>query len=143
MKSVLHGFLGTFTSRYSDHQGYWLLGQLHFDVAPWTVDLLARSSEGASLHEITCDLARRRFGEQVAKSGLPVDVVREATLRLVRDPQPVEGWQGDHRVQGWMFNVSTRVVMDNGRVFEKQQAVFVAPHDPSKERRRNPVDWGT
>ncbi len=28
MKGVLHNFLGTLTSRYSDHRGYWLFGPL-------------------------------------------------------------------------------------------------------------------
>ena len=55
----------------------------------------------------------------------------------------VLGRQGDFEAQGRSMGFFVRVGMDTGRVFEEQQSVFVAAHDPSKERRRNPVDWGT
>jgi hypothetical protein len=41
MKSVLAGFLGTYTSRYSDLRGYWLHGQVPFHNVDLDVDLLA------------------------------------------------------------------------------------------------------
>ena len=37
IKGALRGFLGTFTSRYSDFHGYWLLGQLLANVSRWHV----------------------------------------------------------------------------------------------------------
>jgi len=143
MKSALRGFLGTFTSRYSDYQGYWLLGQLPASMQQWTVDLLGSHSDRDSPTDSACRLAIRRFTEQLGKSGLSLDVVREATLQLVRNPNSVEGRQGDYMAEGQFVDFVVRVVMDNGCIQEETRAVFVAPHDPGKERRRNPESWGT
>lgn len=44
MKSVLRGFLGTYTSRYSDYRGYWVHGQLPPDLLECTIDLLGSAS---------------------------------------------------------------------------------------------------
>lgn len=143
MKSVLHNFLGTFTSRYSDHRGYWLLGQLPQDLERFSVDLLGDPPDGHAAIKVAQRLAIRRFAEQVLKSGLDQAVVREALLELTRDSMPVLGRQGEFEARGRSMGFLARVVTDDGRAFEEQQAVFVAAHDPSKERRRNPVDWGT
>jgi hypothetical protein len=40
IKGVLHNFLGTYTSRYSDYDGYWLFGMLVRDVEELSIDLL-------------------------------------------------------------------------------------------------------
>ncbi len=143
MKSVLHNFLGTFTSRYSDHRGYWLFGQLPADLERFSVDLLRDPPDGDAAIQVAQRLAVRRFAEQVLKSGLDLSGVHEAVLELTRDSKPVLGRQGDFGTRGRNMSLLVRVVMDGGRVFEEQQAVFVAAHDPSKERRRNPADWGT
>ena len=37
---------------------------------------------------------------------------------------------------------AARAAMDDGRVFQAERAVFVAPHDPRKEQRRVEADWG-
>ncbi len=109
----------------------------------FSADLLRDPPDGDAVIQVTQRLAVRRFAEQVLKSGLDQSVVREAVLELTRDSKPVRGQQGGFRARGRNMNFLVRVVMDTGRVFEEQQTVFVAAHDPSKERRRNPVDWGT
>lgn len=143
MKSVLHNFLGTLTSRYSDHRGYWLFGQLPADLERLRVDLLSNAPDGDAAIEVAQRIGIRRFAQQVLKSGLDPSVVREGVLELSRDPEPVLGRQGGCEAWGRNMRFLVRVVMDVGRVFENQQTVFVAVHDPDKERRRNPVDWGT
>ena len=45
VKGVLDNFLGTFTSRYLDHNGYWVFGMLVGDLGELRIDLL-RSIEG-------------------------------------------------------------------------------------------------
>ena len=143
MRSVLRGFLGTYTSRYSDYRGYWLHGQLPSDLLECTIDLLGSAPVRDGPTEAVRRLAVRRFAEQLHKSGLTSDVVLEATLRIARTPAVVQGRQGDFVADGNMVRFSARSVMDNGRVYQDECSVFVAPHDPDKERRRHEVDWGT
>ena len=142
MRSVLRGFLGTYTSRYSDFRGYWLHGQLPSDLLECTIDLPGPRLFGTDPAEAVRRLAVRRFAEQLHKSGLTSDVVREATLRIAKTPEVVQGRQGDFVADGNMVRFTARSVMDNGRVYQDECTVFVAPHDPDKERRRHEVDWG-
>ena len=142
LKSVLHNFLGTFASRYSDHRGYWLFGQLPADLDRWVVDLRGDSPEGEAPVEVARRLAIRRFTEQLGKVGLDMSVVREAALSLTR-VAPAVGWQGEQEAGGHRVELQVRVVTDRGGNIERRQSIFVAVHDPSRERRRLPVDWGT
>lgn len=139
---MLHNFLGTFASRYSDHRGYWLFGQLPVGLDRCSVDLRGDPPEGESPVEVARRLAIRRFNEQVRKAGLDRSVVAEALLSWTR-AEPVLGWQGDHQVSGHRVELRARVVTDMGRAVERRHVCFVAPHDPSRERRRLRVDWGT
>lgn len=142
LKSVLHNFLGTFSSRYSDHRGYWLFGQLPADLDRWVVDLRGDPPEGEAPLEVARRLAIRRFKEQLDKAGLDRSVVREAALSWARD-EPALGWQGEFEARGHRVEFHVRVVTDRGSIIERRQLSFVAVHDPSRERRRLPVDWGT
>jgi hypothetical protein len=137
IKGALQGFLGTFTSRYSDFHGYWLLGQLLANVSRWQVDLLASPPAGDSLSDYAARLAGRRFAEQVGKSGVAIELVRSAAMEIESKSELVEGWRGDHRTQGHMFDVGVRVCMDTGSKYSDRVGVFIAPHDPAFERRRH------
>lgn len=139
---MLHNFLGTFMSRYSDHRGYWLFGQLPADLDRLVVDLREDPPEGEAMVKVARRLAIRRFKEQVGKAGLDISVVQEAALSWTRG-EPALGCQGEHEVQGHRVETHVRVVTDRGGVIERRQSYFVAVHDPSRERRRLPVDWGT
>ncbi len=139
---MLHNFLGTFASRYSDHRGYWLFGQLPAALDRWVVDLRGDPPEGEAPVEFARRLAIRRFKEQLGKAGLDMSVVREAALSWIRD-EPAVGWQGEHEARGHRVELQVRVVTDKGGIVERRQSSFVAVHDPSRERRRLPVDWGT
>jgi hypothetical protein len=140
MRSVLRGFLGAYTSRYSDHRGYWLHGQLPSNLLAWSVDLMGAAPSSDDLTEAARGLATRRFAEQLHKAGLTFDVVREATLHIERLPDRVRGWQGEFRSDGHLVRFTARSVMDNGRIYQDELAIFVAPHDPAKERRRLEAD---
>lgn len=141
MRSVLHNFLGTFTSRNSDHRGYWLFGPLLPGLEWLTVDLLGDPSDGEVATEVVRRVAIRRFSEQMLKLGLDRSCVRKAELVLTRDSQLVPGCHGDFESLGHEVSFAARVVMDNNHVYERHQSAFVAAHDPSKERRRDPTYW--
>ena len=143
MRSVLRGFLGTYSSRYSDYRGYWLHGQLPSEALECTIDLLGCAPVRDGPTEAAQRIAVRRFAEQLHKSGLTFDVVREATLQIARTVEVIKGRQGDSVADGHMVRFSARSVMDNGRVYQDECTVVVAPHDPEKERRRLEADWGT
>lgn len=143
IKSVLEGFLGTFTSRYADWRGYWLHGQLPFDAAELDIDLMETPPNEDSPLAMARRIAVRRFKEQLAKSGLDVAVVCSAGLKAHMSPEVVQGWQGDYRSCGRMVEFVATAVTDNGHRYERKRTVFVAPHDPTKERRRLPADWGS
>jgi hypothetical protein len=135
MTGVLYNFLDTYISRYSDYRGYWLHGQLPSSVEKWKFDLLGRTPESDTPVGEAWRLASRRFAEQLYKAGLTLDLVREAALEIVRIQGVVKGWQGDFMADGQMVRFSARSVVDTGRVYQNERTIFVAPHDPRKERR--------
>ena len=143
IKSVLCGFLGTYTSLYSDLRGYWLHGKLPFDTPEYHFDLLSTPLDTDEPVAIAQRQAIRRYWEQFAKSGLDAAFVRSADLKIRMQSEIVNGWQGDHRSDGHMVKFAATAVMDNGRSYERKLTVFIAPHDPRKERRRSTDDWGT
>ena len=146
MRSVLHNFLDTYTSRNSDYRGYWLHGQLLADLGQFEFNLLELSS-----HSLDSDgpraaarlLASLRFTEQFQKAGLTQDMFQEARLQITRIDEVVKGWQGDFIADGHMVRFTARSVMDNGSVYQDERIVFVAPHDPAKERRCHTKHSGT
>ena len=142
MKSVLHNFLGTYTSRYSDFHGYWMLGQVPSDVLQSTIDLLEQPREGERVAEAARRLAVQKFTQQVERAGLSPQAIREATLQLCTNPEIVEGRHGDYLSNGHMVRFIARAITDTGHVFHDEATVFVAPHSPRKERRRSPEQWG-
>jgi len=136
LKCVLHNFLGTLASRHSDFRGYWLFGQHPAELDRWKVDLRGAATAGDEPLGFAMRLAILRFEEQLAKAGLGMSVVREAMLSCVR-VEPALGLQGGCEVRGHCVELRVRVVTDRGRLVEHHHTMFVAPHDPSRERRRH------
>lgn len=131
MKGALCGFLGTFTSRYSDYRGYWVHGQFLPGMPEWTVDLLDSEPSGDGPQSSAERLAIRRFEEQVLKAGLSLDVVRSARLHVTRDARP----------HTWRFHAG--VTMRSGHAVEREQTLIVREHHPGREIRRARTDWGS
>lgn len=136
------GLLGTITSRNADYRGYWFVGQLLSGREHWRADLLGSPPSGSCLFAFATRLAIRRFQEQVDKSPVSMEIVREATLQFAKGASSVDGRQGDFRVSGHLVKAGIRVAMDDGREFEMGTQLFVAPHDATRERRRAPEQWG-
>ena len=130
IKSVLRGFLGTFTSRYPDLGGYWLFGYVVESLESLSVDLLDSPDaldEEEPLAYLRA-LAVTRFREQLAKSGLSRSTVSSAALVITRGAPANCGAYGvPLPLRGWQLTFTVGVRMDNGRVFEDSETVCVAP----------------
>jgi hypothetical protein len=136
LKGVLHNFLGTYTSRYSDHDGYWVFGLAEAHLGNLSADLIGPpTSDSRDAKKLISELARQRFSEQLAKAKIPLSFVREAQLTVDRSDSPTRGFVSERAVEGHVFRFSVRAVSDRGAVFEVQASVFVAPHDAKLERR--------
>ena len=137
VKGVLDNFLGTFTSRYSDHNGYWVFGMLVGDLGELRIDLL-RSIEGkfdnTPLGTVT-KLAAEKFREQMEKTGLAVTYAQEASIKIKKLTDPTNGFVNGRRCPGWTFQFTARVVSHSGYACEREKSVFVAPHNPKVEQR--------
>jgi hypothetical protein len=143
MKGILRGFLGTYTSRYSEFDRYWLFGFIVAALGEWTIDLL--DCPVASVVPDPADtvrgLAANKFRDQMSKAGLQFEAVRSATLSIQRgEPRRCSlymvGYPGIQEsrtveVSGFDVTFSAQAVMDSGRVYEACERVFVAPQDPS------------
>jgi len=135
LRGLLGNFLATFVSRNSDHDGYWLLGQLPLDGESPRVDLLGAPLVGDAPLATAARLAIQRLHEQLAKAGVDPTFLREAVLHWSSGPSAHLGLHGGEPSRGHDVEFCVRAVTDLGREFERRQRVFVAPHDPAKERR--------
>jgi hypothetical protein len=134
LNGVLYGFLGTYMSRYSDYRGYWLFGFLIGGPNVLVFDLLCGVDQSDTPEAHAGYLARRKFAEQLEKSGFHRSSVGDASLRIERRLDTVERVVvGSVRRTGFDLRFSATVVADNGRSFHRAAEMFVAPHDASLE----------
>jgi len=143
LNGALRGFLSSFTSRYSDWKGYWVFGFLFPTGDYWKIDLLnAVVLPDDSPIEYISRLARIKFKEQVEKVGLEFSRVTEAHLEIKKTievpPEKVDRFHAN----GFLFSFTIEATTSH-RLFRHQQSIIVAPHDPKKESRRYPEQWGT
>lgn len=138
IRGVLSNFLGTYTSRYSDYDGYWLFGLVvDQPTAPVEVDLLDPNVKDSSSGpmDTTMILARTKFAEQMQKAGLDPTYVKGAQLRIERLPGIKRGAVNFRPTDGFDLVFSVTAVLDTGRVFLSKRTLFVAPHNPDMELR--------
>jgi hypothetical protein len=136
---VLYNFLGTFTSRYSDLDGYWLFGKLVSSTNEFTIDLMssgASSAESAAMASAR-ELARRKFREQMEKAGIPVSTLREGHLRVTKSPGSRMGLVNGQVSAGHELKFVATVFLNSGKHYANERPVFVAPHNPAIEQRSN------
>jgi hypothetical protein len=135
--SVLHNFLGAYTSRYSDYDGYWLFGMVVGHIDALDIDLLhaADTSLGTSPDAVVIRLAAERFAEQVEKAGLSISCVREARLSITKSPVVKNGPVNGHVCAGHDLRFTATAVSDLGKTYERAISVFAAPHNPHVEAR--------
>jgi hypothetical protein len=136
IRGVLGNFLGTYTSRYTDRDGYWLFGFAVSDLGTLTINLLAPDVNSLSpLLSSTVDLAAMKFQDQLQKAGLVRSQVREASLTIEKSLIPVAGSVNNHHCTGYHVRFLAGVVMEGGKRYERQTIVFAAPHNANIERR--------
>ena len=136
MRSVLQNLLGTYASRHSDFQGYWLFGYLIADLGELRIDLLGVVTPAPySAMEAATNLALTKFREQVSKAGLNFRRIKSASIVLERLATAERGFVNGHVSDGYRLRFAAAATMDTGRTYESESTVFVAPHDPSWEQR--------
>jgi hypothetical protein len=129
IRGVLGNFLGTYTSRNSDYEGYWLFGFLLPELGSLRIDLLAKSEGGpVTPQDVAIRLAEIKFRDQVRKADVSLSCIGEAWLSIRKQPEPITRPVNGRPCQGHTVCFTVEVIMDNGKRYEKQKAVFVAPH---------------
>jgi hypothetical protein len=128
MKTVLRGFLGTFTSRHPDYDGYWIFGYVVESLDVLSIDLLADAPVPDSPQTALLSIAGRTFAEQLAKAGLERSQVASAVLTLHRgEPHDCDACGVPLPLHGWWITFDLVAVMDNGRTYSDGERVCVAP----------------
>lgn len=137
IQGVLRNFLGTYTSRYSDYEGYWLFGLLASDVEQLTIDLLNSQTQNSESKPMAfaVELARTKFSEQMSKNEIAIAWFLKANLEIRKLPQSKSGFVNGHSSVGHDFRFTVRAVSDFGKTYEIETTVFVAAHNPSIESR--------
>jgi hypothetical protein len=136
MRSVVHNFVESFTSRHSDFYGYWLFGFVVAELAQTRLPLMALPSLPVTTAiEAMANLAAAKFQYQLTKADLQSSSVRGAWLHILRLPgEEVREVDGHQRV-GSRLEFTVEAVMSNGKRVMETAVIFVAPHDPRVERR--------
>jgi hypothetical protein len=135
---------GIGTSQYTDYEGFWLFGLLVADLGEVEFDLLAAGGGPDSPLEVAELAASLKFADQARKAGLAASQVRRAWLRVERIPAVFSQYcyfAGRDRT-GYSVAFRAGAVTDDGRGYERKRIVFVAPHHPVCELRRDPGHWG-
>lgn len=137
IKGVLHNFLETYTSRYSDYDGYWLFGVLIGDIEHLSINLLDTNGKtfGSAPMTAAVQLAATKFKGKMEKAGLSLSRIREATLAVTKSSDSRSGYVNGRRSAGFDLNFAARAVSINGKTYKCEKSVFVAPHDPEVELR--------
>lgn len=140
IRGVLQSFLGTYTSRNADFDGYWLFGFLINDLGELQIDLLTpKVTDSCNTLDVALRSAVGKFEDQMRKAGLERSQVREAWLTIRRLPERAEGSVNGQLCEGYNLSFLAGAVTDCGRRYEIQNIVFVAPHNPEIELRRGRI----
>ena len=135
VKGVLGNFLGTYVSRHSDYDGYWLFGFLVGDLGELRIDLLGQGDSDPSTPLGAAALsAAAGCEDQWQKAGLVRAQLRDAQLTIQRLPGSVDSSVNGHSCAGFNVRFLAEAVTDDGKPYERQRVVFVAPHNPEFER---------
>jgi hypothetical protein len=133
---VTKNFLGTFTSRYSNFDGYWLFGFL-VGAADLDIDLLGdpgdRRRRGDEPSEHASLVARTVFLDQLAKHRFSVSRLRDARLAISTSPTACERLAGGSLRAGCEMTFVIVVTTDHGGTYRASCSTFVAPHDAALE----------
>ena len=158
---ALRIFLGTFTSRNGDLDGYWIFGWVVGNVESLEIDLLqpaqakraqvvesrptvmatmmtalrmVRPTSRPAQSQLE-ELAIRLFSEQNTKAGARLNSIQSAVLQMSRLDSVVTRRVVDKIRSGYEVQVRVLAVDTAGRQLDCKKTIFVAPHDDRLERR--------
>jgi hypothetical protein len=134
---ILDNFLGTYTSRYSDFNGYWLFGMLINDLGELRIDLLSsnETSTENGPKATARQVAVQKFREQMDKAGFSVSRAQQAHLDVSKLPDLKNGFVNGQLCPGYNVRFVAKIVLKTGKMYEREKSVFVAPHDSQVEQR--------
>ena len=137
INGALEGFLGNLVSRYSDLNGYWLLGFLAVQRKSMEIDLRGgiHPADMDSPEAVLIELASRKFYEQLHKWRVPVDWVAGARLDVIWSEEVTGGFVGGLSRECNEVTFTATVKTDLGRTLIRAKHVLVAPHNPHLEWR--------
>jgi len=136
IKGVLGNFLGTYVSRYSDYEGYLLFGFLVGSLGELRINLLGQPvSDPDTPRGVAVLSAVGKFAEQRQKAGLDPSQVRAAWLTIRRLPGMDWDSINGHSCAGFKLRFETAAIMDDGKEYQRERVVFIAPHDSNVELR--------
>jgi hypothetical protein len=130
LKGALNGFLDTYVSRFSAHDGYWLFGFLVPELTTESLDLLTPPSDSRPHFRRAIELATAKFREQAAKWKIDVAMLEVAVLTLSRKEAVVLYGRA-----AWKVSASVDAAIRGRRHWTAERMIVVAPHDPAHERR--------
>jgi hypothetical protein len=137
IKGVLGNFLGTYASRNSDYHGNLLFGFLVGDLGELRINLLEQHvNDPDTPVGVAVWSAAAKFQDQRQKAGLAPTQVRDAWLTIQRLPGLEWGSVNGHSCAGFNLRFLAAATMDDGKRYERERVVFVAPHDSTVELRR-------
>ncbi|MFN7941591.1 MAG: hypothetical protein U0X73_08310 [Thermoanaerobaculia bacterium] len=139
LKGVLHNFLSTLKSRYSDLNGYWIFGFLVEETDELDIDLLeVRGASDLTPASAFRHLAHNRFHDQTYKAKFPVERLGKAMLYWRRsEPREVPSVWGPQR--GYRVVLEVAASVPSGREFRRATSEYVLPHNPARERQSGRV----
>lgn len=137
INGALDGFLGHLVSRYSELDGYWLLGFLAVNRRSLEIEL-RRGFDRADRDTpegVLIELASRKFEEQLGKWRIPAAWVVGARLDVIWSAEVTSVFVGGVRQDGYEGTFAASAKTDLGRTLVRAKHVFVAPHNPRLESR--------
>ena len=135
LSGVLTNFLGTYVSRNSDYNGYWIFGNLVPNSTTVSIDLLGHATDGAlSAISVARNRAVVQFNGQLTKAGLSPTEISAASLAIHHSLEPVTGTVNGYRCIGYQVTFAAAATMVSGKQYQSSRLVFIAPHNPQNEQ---------
>ena len=133
-RGICDSLLAKFISRNNDLDGYWALGQF--------VKALEREPDGTLEIPLT-NVDAHDFHPMIT----PVGEYYSSTLERFMERQGLpQAWLGRGRIsleivdRGYL-RCTVGLISDRGREFGSETKLEIRPHDPTRERRRDPEYW--
>jgi hypothetical protein len=133
IKGGPHSFLGAFTSRHTDIDGYWAFGILIDSLYELRVSLIEGESTKTAVLQSTISRAQDLFADQVRKYHVPSHHVLDAHFLSRRSGAQVNGLINGHSVRGQIFLATATATMRGSKYYRCRQELFVAPNNPTIE----------